>query len=320
MHTGSDVRAYYDSITRSFLRAGGATARTGSLHRCLRVPGARTRTDQINAVHIVIRDLINRYTDRSAGTGESPLVADLGCGVGATMAWMRDRAGFEPVGITLSDVQARIAESRFGRRAVVTGSFTDVDDLRAMTGGRPVSAAYMIESFVHTSDAQALFSAVGAVGRPGSLLVICDDFPTARLARMTGEITPETAGGNGAPAESASGRIAPADRGGARLRLNRRLAADFQAGWHIHSFRTAGVIAGLARAAGWELVESVDLSRWVVTNRPRDLAARASAGPARRLGLRASWWENVVGGGALQRLIRRRLVEYRVLVFRFTPD
>lgn len=67
---------------------------------------------------------------------------------------------------------------------------------------------------------------------------------------------------------------------------------------------------------GWELVRAINLSRFVITNRPRDLAARIAAVPARVCGADTSWWRNVIGGAALQRLIRRRLTKYRVLVLR----
>ena len=218
-------------------------------------------------------------------------MADLGCGVGATMQWLFEHADVETVGITVSPYQARVAEARLRSRGrVVEGSFTSRADLRRMAGGRELDAAIMIESFVHAADPEALFRALSRQMKPEGVLLICDDLPTARLLRET---------------RSRSGRA----------RLNRRLAADFGRGWQIAGFRSAREIARIGAGTGWRLVRSLDLTEYVVTSRPRDYLARAAAGPARLMGLRGHWWQNVTGGAALQRLIRRRLVGYRLLVF-----
>lgn len=291
------VREYYEGNTRGFLRFGGASGRTGSLHRSLRLPGVTTSTQSIDAIHHILLGLLVdlgavRPRQRRGGNGAKPaLVADLGCGVGATMQWMFEHADVETVGITVSPYQAQVAEARLRSRGrVVEGSFTRGADLRRMAGDRALDAAIMIESFVHTAEPEALFRALSRQMKPEGVLIICDDMPTTRLLR---EI------------RSPSGRA----------RLNRRLAADFRLGWQIAGFRSAREIVRLGAGTGWRLVQSLDLTEYVVTNRPRDYLARAAAGPARLMGLRGHWWQNVTGGAALQRLIRRRLVRYRLLVF-----
>jgi hypothetical protein len=334
-----DVRDYYDRNTRGFLRLGGAGAATGSLHRSLRLPGTRGAEDAANAIHQVLLDilvaraeirlresgLVRREHDRevgrrgSHGDGASrasvsdpharpPFVADLGCGVGATMTWISARAEVEMGGITLSEVQARLARRRLpaGSR-VVAGSFVSEADLRRMAAGRSIHAAYMIESLSHSDRPDQLFAVLSRLTSRGAILVVCDDFPSPRLARQlatTGARDPESQAGR-----SKGERLSP------EVRLNLRLAAEFRRGWHIHGFRTASELARLAEPLGWRAVETMDLSRAVITTRPRDLAARLGAGPARLLRSPSRWWENVIGGGALQRLIRRGLVRYQVLVF-----
>ena len=288
------VDDYYDDNTQGFLRFGGATRRTGTLHRSLALPGAaggaRSGVEAVHAVHRLLVESLTAHGLLESGE-QMPLVADLGCGVGATMRWLETHAAVSTVGITVSDVQAKLARQRVGAR-VVAGSFECREDLARMAAGRSVDAAYLIEAFVHAGDADALFGAIATVCRPGSLLVIIDDFPTPRLL---------------------AGR---ADTAAARL--NRRLARDFRHGWHIGSFYSAGGVAELAARHGWILVETTDLSPFVVTTRPRDYAARLGSWPARLLGMDGSFYRNIIGGSALQRLIRRRLIRYQRVVFRLT--
>ena len=310
----SGVRNYYDGNTARFLRFGGAGSSGGRFHRLLRMPGVRTPAEAADAVHHVLLAVLAEcgiVGDRagaggpppgvrtaSASAPPRPLVADLGCGVGATMEWLVGSAEVDAVGITLSPRQAALARVRLaGRAAVVTGSFTSASDLRRMAGGRALDAAVMIESFVHADGVRSLFDALTPLVAPGGVLVICDDLPAPRLLRQL---------------ESARARPTREPRS---VRRNRRLAVDFRWGWHVNTFLGAGGIEAEGRRAGWRLVRSVDLSRYVVTDRPRDAAARLAAGPARFLGLRSSWWRNVIGGSALGHLARRGLVEYRVLVF-----
>jgi SAM-dependent methyltransferase len=223
-----------------------------------------------------------------SGTPAHPMVADLGCGTGASMAWISRRTQAEIVGITVSKAQAAAAASRFCTLTPpVVGSYDSVNDLRRMSGGRLLSGAYMIESFVHAPDAEHLLRAIAAQTRPGGSLVICDDLPSERLARAM-------ASGSGA------------DR-------SRFLAERFRAGWHIQTFLSPRQIAAVATRAGWRLVRSEDLSGFVATYRPRDLVARVGSWFATALGLRGSWWDNVTGGSALQRLIHRRAVRYRLI-------
>jgi len=320
VNANSRIADYYNNNTPSFLRIGGATARTGNLHRSLRLTGVTSGSEAMNAIHHVILGEFVRYGLFPDGGGtvagdRLPLLADLGCGVGATMQWMMANAAVETVGITLSEVQARLAARRLARwrlaaggsgatlpltATVHTGSFLCEADLRAMAGRRTIDGAYMLESFVHAHDATQVLDALSGIIAPGGLLIICDDFPTPRLLAQLGRADHEPA---------------HAQR---PTRLNRRLAADFRRGWHIHSFMSLPEVQGLAVRSGWTPLSFTDLSPFVNTSRPRDFTARVGALIARPLHLDSSFWDNVAGGAALQRLIRRGLVKYQVLVLRKT--
>ena len=60
----------------------------------------------------------------------------------------------------------------------------------------------------------------------------------------------------------------------------------------------------------------MDLSAYVVVDRPRDYLLRLAAGPAAVLGLNSTRWQNIRGGNALQYLEKAGLMEYRLLTLR----
>ena len=296
-----DVRSYYDAVTKRFVRTGGASQRTGHLHRALRDPSGKFGREATEVVYNLIRREIDNLGPPQ-NVGEPTAIADLGCGVGAGMEWFARRLNRPVVGITLSSVQAALARRRFGPRVAVTiGSFLDKTALSKMSAGHKVGAAYMVESFTHAENAASLFSRLSDVVEPNGALVICDDFPT--LANTVGVRNKATAKGH-------------------HMRHHHTtegLQREFRWGWHINSWITTDQVADAAQDAGWRLENRSDLSDLVLQNRPRDLVARVAAPVARRLGLSGPYWRNVRGGAALQRLIRRRRLRYVMLVFRRQP-
>jgi hypothetical protein len=212
---------------------------------------------------------------------------------------MLTHTGVDAVGITLSEVQARIARDKLGSDAAVhTGSFASSNDLASMTGDRLIDASYMIESLVHTDHPEVTLDAVCRQTVQGGLLVVCDDFPSELLMEIV---------------RGGDDEIAETQQGNASVR---RLAKEFREGWHINTFQTVRQLVEIAARCGWSFVEETDLSKFVVTSRPRDIGARVFALVARHLKLHGSFWQNVSGGGALQRLIRRGFVRYEILVLR----
>jgi SAM-dependent methyltransferase len=161
-----EVAAYYDVNTGAFL-ARGQGGRDGVLHRAVWGEGVRTRSDAFHFVH----DLILREI-RALGR-KKPRVLDLGCGVGASLAYLLDRVEAEGLGISNSRVQIEIARSR-NDASFQAGDFC-ADPLPA-----GVDLAYGIESFVHARDPGSFFRNVAKSLRHGSRLVLVDDFLAAR--------------------------------------------------------------------------------------------------------------------------------------------
>lgn len=209
-------------------------------------------------------------------------VVDLGCGVGSSLLWLSERAQFDGIGVTLSGVQARHFSGEIARRGLgdrlrcFTGSF--VSPPPEVSG---VELAFAIEAFIHSPSPEAFLSAAAQRMKPGAALFILDDFLEHQ------------------PATSAQ----------------RRTIDDVREGWLANTLVLPSEVEDKARAAGLTLVTNEDWTPWLELGRPRDLALAVVARVGRPLRgfswLLRSW----VGGVALQRALRERLVCYRLLKF-----
>jgi len=159
------IRTYYDQNTRLFLRFG-SSRQAKAIHRALWMPGI---TSLAQALHVSTNML-----QSSAHAVQSQRIADLGCGVGATLFFLLtvipEAHGF---GLTISPVQARLG----ARYAPPNAHLLEADFQRP-----PLSSGfdlvYSIEAFVHASSAEEYLSESARLLRPGGRLALLDDFLT----------------------------------------------------------------------------------------------------------------------------------------------
>ncbi|TVR66399.1 MAG: class I SAM-dependent methyltransferase [Spirochaetaceae bacterium] len=298
------VRDYYEGNTRSFLRPWRSSSSTGAIHRALWAPGVRNRIEAMHYIHeLILEQLLaggipaaHRPED-TPPPGSPPLLVDLGCGVGASLAYLRGRVHASLAGITLSEVQADLARKRLTRDSdpestgalVLAGDFMRAETLESVLHARGVeaiSAAWMIESFVHAPDADALLRNVADHMRSGGVLMICDDLPTDDLA------------------------------GSSQRPIYSRWIAEFRRGWHVQTWLSGGELARRASTAGFTLVDRKDLSSYVRTSPLRGMPVHLAAAAGRIIGATSPAWSNIRGGSALQNLSRTGLVRYQLLTFR----
>ncbi len=281
-----DVAEYYNQNTTSFLRFGRGSHATGSIHRALWGPNVTSPAQAMDYVHTRILSAFQN----TLRLDRSPRLADLGCGVGASMERISLALHAEVSGVTVSTVQQQLATARCANVPqhcrVLTGDFTDPAVLSALTDRGPLDGIWMIEAYNHAHDGDALLKGIATVLRPGGILAICDDIPDDRLV-------------NG-----------PLNRREARRR------EEFVNGWHVHTFWSPRMLRERAQYHGLELVGSEDYSNYVAVDRPRDLLVRAVAGPARWFHLTGGQWDNMRGGNALQQLSKSRLIRYAMYLFR----
>lgn len=308
----ADIRHYYDRHTRAFVRFGQGG---GAIHRAVCMPG-RTREQAFHYVEDRIAELIVRLKpdtttatpkpDSTTATPEpgvetatpklspprlpAPVngqtadvhVLDLGCGVGASLCYLAKRVPIRGTGVTLSPVQARLAQQRIAAEAlsdrvrVLEGDFAMLPDAVDRA-----HVAYAIESFVHAPAPERFFAEAARVIVPGGLLVICDD-----VRRETSD-----------PA-------AP------------RMIEQFRHGWHVNTLLTADQLRAMAAAAGFEHVSTEDLTPALDIGRARDRfidLLAVSCGWLPFVWRRADY---LLGGSALQRGLARGWIAYELAVFR----
>ena len=100
-----DVRSYYDKNTPLFLRFG-SSPETQTIHRSLWPKGILRLEDALAVSNNLVLE------EAKTLSLSNPRIADLGCGVGATLFHvLAGLGGGRGVGVTLSAVQARLAES-----------------------------------------------------------------------------------------------------------------------------------------------------------------------------------------------------------------
>lgn len=274
----AEVRDYYDRHTAAFVSHGhGADA--GAIHRAVWGPGVGDRGQAIHYVDERIADVI-RGVPEPAGR---PLhVVDLGCGVAGSACYLAARLPVRITGITLSPVQARLAQARI-REAGVSDRVVclegDYNELPAEVG--TADLAYAIESFVHGPAPDRFFAQCRRLLRPGGVLVICDDFRRPTMDQRAADAI---------------------DR--------------FRRGWHVNTLLDREALVALARAHGFDHDSTVDLSPYLELRRTRDRALNALLPLLRLLPVNANRFDYISGGSALQECLAQGWIGYELVTFR----
>ena len=275
----AQVRNYYDRHTSEFLTLGQG-ASLGAIHRAVWGPGTHTQQDAFRYVEDQIEEHLRAVAERDAVV--SPHVVDLGCGIGASLCRLAERLDFRGTGVTLSPVQARLAERRIAENGLsdrvrcIEGDFCDLPSTCEIA-----DLVYAIESFVHGPDPARFFSQCAQIIRPDGLLIICDDVR-----------------------RPSTGRAAD------------RTVERFCGGWHINSLLHRSELQQLASAAGFEHVSTIDLTPYLELGRPRDKAIALLVGLVGWVPAISDRLDYLVGGSALQTCLSRRWVGYELAVFR----
>jgi SAM-dependent methyltransferase len=207
-------------------------------------------------------------------------VLDAGCGFGGTMLELATRSTARFTGVTLSARQAAIGRAAIAKAGLAGRIAIEVGNYDAPPQG-PFALAIAIESLAHSPDPAASIAAIAARLAPRGRFAIVDDMPE------------------------------PGARGTADLAL-------FQAGWRAPALAGFAELARALVRCGLVIVADRDLTHEV---RPRPLERialleslnRALHRVAPTAGLR-SLLDSYRGGLALERLYRRALMRYRLIV------
>ena len=275
----AQVRRYYDRHTSEFMSLGQG-GHLGAIHRAVWGPGTRSREAAFRYVEDQIAEHLGGLAERDGLV--RPHVVDLGCGTGSSLCVLAERLDIRGTGVTLSPVQARLAQQRLAdagrsdRIRCIEADFNELpDDCEA------ADLAYAIESFVHGPDPERFLDQCARILRPDGLLIICDDF-----------------------------RRPVTDRTAART------VDRFCRGWHVNSLLQPSTLRMLAGAAGFDHHSTVDLTQYLELGRPRDKAIVLFVGLFGWIPTVANHFDHLVGGSALQTCLSRRWIGYELAVFR----
>jgi cyclopropane fatty-acyl-phospholipid synthase-like methyltransferase len=249
----------------------------GAIHRAVWGPGVTTREQAFHFVEDRVGSLIAH-----AGATATPHVVDLGCGVGASLCYLARRHGLRGTGVTVSPTQVAMARARIAAAGLVDRvECIEADFANLPPTVAPADLAYAIESFVHGPSPGRFFEQAAALVRPGGLLAICDDVRRAATSSAA-----------------------------------ERAVEEFVSGWHVNSLVDRESMHALATSAGFEQVETVDLTPWLEIGRARDRILSAFLSVAASLGFHRARVDYAVGGRALQTCLANGWVGYELAVFR----
>jgi ubiquinone/menaquinone biosynthesis C-methylase UbiE len=278
---GDSVSQFYDDNTGLFLSLGQGTE--GSIHRAVWGPGVTTRAQAMAYVDGLVMRRLQQLRTEADGEARSR-VADLGCGVCASLCRMAQHAPITGLGVTISDAQLALSKRRI-EGAGLSSSITCIKgDFCALPAELPVvDLAFSIEAFVHAPSGKDYFRECARLIRPGGYLIVCDDFVTHARHRS----------------ERPSGRWI--DR--------------FARGWVAPNAETEEEARALAKAAGFSHVETLDLTPHLEIRRPRDYAAGALMRCFGWLPVRNNYWSMLYGGHALQVSLKRGWIKHLFVVW-----
>lgn len=269
----ADIRAYYDRNTPLFLRFG-SSPETQSIHRSLWRQGSNSLEDALAASN-------NLILEEACRMGHLDLhVADFGCGIGATLfhvlTGLGDRA--RGIGLTLSAVQAHLAES--GRRSlgISNAAFIQADFQHAPLH-KKFNLIYSIEAFIHAQEPEKYLEEAARLLVPKGRLILLDDFRAAS--------TPHA----------------------------HRWLKVYEEGWHVPNMQTAREVTASACDRGLILVETHDLTPQLRLRALPESLARPILWVGTRFPPHHPIVSSMLGSMALQQCLKAGWIEYRWMVF-----
>ena len=210
----------------------------------------------------------------------APRVLDAGCGLGGTMLMLAHERRATCVGVTLSESQAASANAAAARAGLSERVRAHVRSYDQPPAG-PFDLIIAIESLAHSADPVASIGALTSVLAPGGFFIVVDDMPE--------------------PTTGAS----------ADLEI-------FKRGWQCPALLPEPAYLRALTTLGLQIQRRDDLSD---VCRPRSFAHIALLARLNRWTHRVAWspalrqvMDSHMGGLALERMIRRGQVHYRMLV------
>ncbi len=275
--TTDSVRTYYDENTNLFLKFSGSK-KAQNIHRTLWMQDTKTLEDALNTSNSLIKTEIESVAPNNVR------IADLGCGVGASLFYIYPRLQ-QPapaLGLTLSPVQARLAQESANQLGLqdhirfAEGDFTSVP-----LPSESLDAVYSVEAVCHAVDPEKYFKEASRLLRKGGKLILVDDYQAAR---------PFTANEN-------------------------KWLKAYIDGWYVPGVRTIEQVISFANNYGLQLKKNEELTSHLRLRNLPDFLASTLLFLGEKLPIKHAIVPSMLGSMALQQCLHMKIVEYRFLVF-----
>jgi cyclopropane fatty-acyl-phospholipid synthase-like methyltransferase len=275
--TTDSVRAYYDENTNLFLKFSGHKQAL-NIHRALWMEDTKNIQDALNASNALIKAEIESVAPTHAR------IADLGCGVGASLFYIHPRLHnpAPALGLTLSPVQVRLAQESAKQLGLqdqihfAEGDFTSVP-----LNGESLDAVYSVEAVCHAVDPEKYFKEASRLLRKSGRLILVDDYKAAR----------------------------PFDQS------EQKWLDAFIKGWHVPGVRTVAETLSFAHKYHLALERNDELTPYLRLRNLPDFLAGTLLFLGEKLPIKHAIAPSMLGSMALQQCLHMKIVEYRMLVF-----
>ena len=275
--TTDSVRTYYDENTSLFLKFSG-TKKAQNIHRSLWMQGTKTLEDALNTSNALIQTEIESVALTNAR------IADLGCGVGASLFYIYPRLQnpASALGLTLSPVQAKLANNSAAQLGLQEQiSFAEGDFTSVPLPSESLDAVYSVEAVCHAVDPEKYFQEASRLLRKGGKLVLVDDYQAARPFS----------------ANEAKWLKAYID------------------GWYVPGVRTVEQVISFASKHGLQLKKNEELTPYLRLRNLPDSLASMLLFLGEKLPIKHAIVPSMLGSMALQQCLHMKIVEYRFFVF-----
>ncbi len=275
--TTDSVRTYYDENTDLFLKfSGSKTAQ--NIHRSLWMKHTTTLEDALNASNALVHAEIESVAISNAR------IADLGCGVGASLFYIHPRLQnpAPALGLTLSPVQAKLAQASAAQLGLHDQiNFAEGDFTAVPLSGKSLDAVYSVEAVCHAVNPEKYFREASRLLRKGGKLILVDDVQAARSFSAH----------------------------------EQKWLNAFIQGWHVPGIRTVEENVSFANKNQLNLVRNDKLTPHLRLRNLPDFLASTLLFLGEKLPIKHAIVPSMLGSMALQQCLHMKIVEYRFLVF-----
>lgn len=216
--SNEDIAKYFDTHQSSYSRFWSSTA----LHYGFWYDDTKSLAEAILNT--------NKFAIDTLSIGSHDIVLDAGCGVGGTSLYIAETTGARVEGITLSDVQLKIARKRAAQS--VASSLLNIskqDYVRTSFEDETFSKIIGIESICYAHSKGDFLSEAYRIMKPGGRIAVIDAFLTKE------HLNPE----------------------------EQDIYAKFTGGWVIPNLPTQSQFSSLLSQAGFKNVSFIDMQRYV---------------------------------------------------------